>query len=481
MELIIILVIALLAAGLSLIPVGKKLAPAITNIGTLAIFLLSLRVAFVAIKSAEVVALKNWVACDSLGAIILLLVAFVGLTASIFSWGYVEKRVAVNNPYKIRRYYALYNLFLFSMLAIPMLSNIALVWIAVGLTTVSSVFLVAFDNTSESLEAAWKYIILTSMGAAFALLGVLILYWGLNTVGHGPFTWAELVKLSPGIPGDILKTAFIFILIGLGTKAGLVPFHTWLPDAYSQAPAPVCALLSIAESTTVLYVILRMQPILQGAAGNYAGVWFIVFGLISVGVAAFLIIQVKDLKRLFAFSTIEHMGIILVAAGIGGPAAWYAATLQIVSHALAKSFAFFATGSSLMATGNQDIASVRGLIRTSPVSAVSLAVAGLAIAGAPPFAVFLSEFSILKAGLTSGQYIASGLLAFFIVIAFWGVMYHINRMVFGRPEPGSKGIPLRASNITALLLAGAPIVLLGLFLPGPFNKLVHLASILLGR
>jgi len=481
MELIYLLITPALAAGLCLIPAGKKWAPAVTILGTLATLILSWGAALRTARGEEVVALANWISCDSFGALMALLVAFVGFTAAIFSWGYMERIVAPNNTGKIRRYYARYNLFLLSMLAVPIFSQVALVWIAVELTTLLSVFLVSFENTPEALEAAWKYVVLTCMGAAFALLGVLMLYWGMSVSGPAPFTWAGLTGASTRVPPALLQAAFLLILIGFGTKAGLVPLHTWLPDAHSQAPSPVCALLSGVETTTILYAILRLLPILKAAPAIHAEKWFLTFGLLSVGAAAFLLIQVKDYKRLFAFSTVEHMGIILVAAGLGGSAAHYGATLQMVSHALSKSFCFFAAGSTLLAVRSRDISAVRGLIRTSPVAAVALLLGGLAIAGAPPFAVFLSEISILKAGLASGQYLTTGLLAVFIVIAFCGILFPINRMVFGNPGEPSRNRVLGATSVITLVLAAIPILLFGLYIPEPLHELLRLAAVSLGR
>ena len=480
MELLYILIIPALAAALSLIPLGKKFAPAETILGAVIVLFLSIRTSFQAASGTEVVALKNWISVDSLSALVLMLVAFVGFAAAIFSWGYLDRSAAANQPARIRRYFARYNLFLLSMLAVPILSQVALVWIAVELTTLLSVFLVSFENTPEALEAAWKYVVLTCVGAAFALLGVLILYWGMSISGNRFFTWEGLAVASSGIPPALLKTSFLFILIGFGTKVGLVPLHTWLPDAHSQAPSPVCALLSGVETTTVLYAILRLMPILKGAPSLHIETWFIVFGLLSVAVAAMLLIQVKDYKRLFAFSTVEHMGIILVAAGLGGPMAHYGATFQMVSHALAKSFCFFAAGSALLVSGTRDIASVRGLIRTSPTAAVALMMGGLAIGGAPPFAVFLSELSILRAGVGSGQYLATGLLALFVVIAFCGILSPINRMVFGKPEDSSANKSIGATSVIVLVLVAIPILLFGLYIPHSLHELLRLAAASLG-
>ncbi len=263
MELIFILIISSLAAALSLIRVGKRLAPGVTLLGTLAVFLLSWRAALSTATGGEVIALRNWISCDSFSALILLLVAFVGLVAAIFSWGYIATTVGATDDRKIRRYYSRFNLFLLSMLAVPIFSHLALVWIAVELTTLLSVFLVSFESTPQALEAAWKYVVLTCMGAALALFGILLLYWGMSFSPQAAFTWTGLIVAAPKMPPVFLHTAFLFILVGFGTKVGLVPMHTWLPDAHSQAPSPICALLSGIETTTVLYCIMRLLPMFQ--------------------------------------------------------------------------------------------------------------------------------------------------------------------------------------------------------------------------
>ncbi len=495
MELLYILIISALAAVLSLFPVGKRFAPVVTLLASLAIFILSLHAALATVSGGEVIAVRDWLLCDSFSALILLLVAFVGLAAAIFSWGYIGATVEATEVRKIRRYYSRFNLFMLSLLAIPIFSQVALVWIAVELTTLLSVFLVSFESTPEALEAAWKYVVLTGMGAALALFGILLLYWGLNLSSPGAFTWNHLVAASAKMPPAMLNTAFLFILIGFGTKVGLVPLHTWLPDAHSQAPSPICALLSGIETTTVLYCIMRLLPMFHGRAASYAGTWLIIFGLISAGVAAFLLIQAKDYKRLFAFSTVEHMGIILVAAGLGSFSAHFGAMMQIVAHSVTKSFCFFAAGATLMATGTRNISAIRGLIRISPLAGIFLMVGGLGIAGAPPFAVFLSEFSILKAGIMHGHYLVIGLLALFIGIAFFGIMYHINRMVFGSPEIslmddrtllfGRSIIPKRnilpLTCIIALIVTVIPVILLGVYLPDQLYQLLHQAAASLGR
>jgi hydrogenase-4 component F len=490
MSVIVILLLPLLATSLICLPFKRQWAAGVTVVSCLTILVLAARLAWMVsagdcVTTALKVGMLKWIAIDGLSALILLLIALVGTTAAIFSVGYMaHKNLA---PRKLLLYYANYNLFIFSMLAIPVMAEPTLVWIVVELTTLCSALLVSFENTREALEAAWKYVVLSLMGAAMALFGFLVLFAAMQAAGGGVYTWAGLVTVAPLMPPVLLQTAFLMILIGLGTKAGLVPMHTWLPDAHSQAPSPVCALLSGVETTAILYVILRLFPVMKAAPNSHAEMWALVLGLISVGTAAFLLLQVRDYKRMFAFSTVEHMGIILAAIGLGASAAGYATMQQIVSHSITKSFCFFAAGAALLAVETREIAAVRGLIRRSPVVSAALIFGGLGITGAPPLAVFLSEFSILKAGLSQRNFLATGLLALFIVVAFFGVMLHINRMVFGAREgegaeaknehsSGEKEHQLPFSCRLALLLAAVPVLVLGFYIPKPLQDLLTQAA-----
>jgi hydrogenase-4 component F len=473
MSLFVILIVSLLAAVLSWLPLGRRVAPAATLLGCLIVLALSTADAVSVAGGAPVIAIRGWLELDGLSALILVLVAVVGSTAALFSWGYIDRE---QNSRHLRRYYANYNLFVFAMLLVPMLVEVALVWTAVELTTILAVYLVAFENTDGAVEAAWKYSVLTIMGGAIALLGFLALFYATGS-GNEPFTWAGLIALAPKVPPQVLETSFLLILVGFGAKVGLVPLHTWLPDAHSQAPSPICALLSGIKTTVVLYVILRLLPILN-ACRIEVDRWAIFVGLSSVGIAAFLILQVTDYKRLFAFSTVEHMGIILTAAGLGGAAAHYGAVYQILNHALTKSFCFLAAGAALLAVDTRQIASVRGLIRISPAAGAALLLGGLAIAGAPPLAVFLSEFSIFHAGIAHGQYLATGLLGAFVAIAFFGILYHLNRMVFGRPQPAAEVLPIKLplTCTAALVLAAIPVVVFGFYIPERLHALLQMAA-----
>lgn len=477
MILLAILAVPLIAALLSCLPLGRRLAPIITLASCALVLAMVAKAAMHVVARGTVVAITNWVSIDGLAALILLLVATIGSTAALFSWGYMADEPSAAH---LRRYYANYNLFVFAMLSVPMLSEPNLVWTGVELTTILSVYLIAFDNTHEALEAAWKYSVLTIMGGAIALLGFLALFAA--TRGRypgGAYTWQTLIVLAPSVSPGVLTSAFVLILVGFGAKVGLVPLHTWLPDAHSQAPSPICALLSGIKTTVILYVILRLVPVLKASGKVDVDEWAMIVGLLSVGIAAFLIIQVTDYKRLFAFSTVEHMGIILAAAGIGGAAGHYGAVYQILNHALTKSFCFFAAGTTLLAVDTRQIADVRGLIRTSPSSGVALLFGGIAIAGAPPLALFLSEFSILRSGVAEQHYLATGALAGFVVVAFFGILYHLNLMVFGKvASPVAHSIPVRLprSCVLTLILAAAPIIVLGVYLPPPLHKLLQMAA-----
>jgi hydrogenase-4 component F len=477
MILFLIAALPLAAMALSWLPLGRRVAPAATLVSALLVLVLAVRVGASVLANGDLVAIRGWVETDAFGVLILLLVAWVSLLAALYSIGYLEAGPRASGARRLRFYHAHLNLFVFALLVVPMLSEPAFAWIGIEFTALFSVLLVAYENTHEALEAAWKYIALMFMGAAIALLGFLILFWAQQTAGGGVFTWNGL-RATAGMPPALIAAAFVFVLVGFGTKVGFVPLHTWLPDAHSQAPAPVCALLSGVKTTVALYCILRLVPLLPPAP---AQLWLQVVGLLSVGVAAFLLLQVRDYKRMFAFSTVEHMGVIFTAVGLG-VAARPAALLQIASHSLTKSFCFFAAGAVLFAFGTREIAGVRGVLRRSPVAGVALMFGALAIGGMPPMAVFLSEFSIFRSGLADHRYVATALLALGIVVAFFGIMRHVNHMVFGADDietgvsPSGGDQPLPLSCRLTLFLGAVPLLVLGVWLPSPLHALVQQAA-----
>ncbi|MGH9608342.1 MAG: proton-conducting transporter membrane subunit, partial [Bryobacteraceae bacterium] len=386
---------------------SRRVAPWVTLASSIAVLVLAW-LAVLRVNSAGTLReAYGGLSLDAFAALYLLLVAFVGFTAALYSIGYLPAHYAEEEgapPPRYRAYWPLFNLFLISMLGVPLVSNLAVMWIAIELTTIFSAFLVAYSDRATALEAAWKYVALTSVGAMIALFGVLVLYYGIHHAGQ-PETWAGLLAASPAIKPAILLLPFALWLVGFGTKAGLVPLHTWLPDAHSQAPASICALLSGVEVSGALYMLLRIHPALERNPGiAHPDDWYVVAGLLSVATAAFLLLQVRDYKRLFAFSTIEHMGVILAACGLGAGVDQLGTVYQFFAHAFTKSFCFYAAGIATMVFGTQEIKAVRGLISRAPLAGWALLLGCIAIAGGPPFALFISEFKILAVGFGTGQY-----------------------------------------------------------------------------
>ena len=422
----------LAAAALLALPRSERIAGVVTVVAASLSFVLAVTLIIGVRLHGPLIAIPHFVEIDGFGALLALLIALVATTAALFSYGYIRHEDP--NPRRVRLYYANFNLFVFSMLTIPLTVELGMVWIFVELTTLLSVMLVSYENTRAALEAAWKYMVLTLLGATVAVLGVLVLFWALHQTGSTDFTWNGLLAHAAAMPPALVKGAFVLLLIGYGAKIGLVPLHTWLPDAHSQAPSPVCALLSGIETTAVLYVLLRLRNVFARVPGTHVGTWFAVFGAISVVVAVLLIVQTRDYKRLFAFSTVEHMGIILAAASLGTPLGDAAVVWQIVAHAVTKSFSFYAAGSTLLVTGTRAIDEVSGLLGRSRTAAAALIAGALAISGAPPFAVFLSELAVLRAGIDAHAYLLTGVLAVAIVIGFCAMLWHVTGMVSGNRD-----------------------------------------------
>ncbi|MFZ0332988.1 MAG: proton-conducting transporter membrane subunit [Candidatus Acidiferrales bacterium] len=479
MALIAVVVVPLVAAFLCWLPPLRRIAWHATVLCQCIEFVLALTVSAEVIAQGRVIGVSGWFEADGLGAIVILVVSFVCALAAIFAGGYMNHSKEQGD--NLWWFYSIYNLFVFALVVVPALAEPNLVWVGVELVTLFSVLLVGYENTAEALEAAWKYSVLTIMGAPIALLGFLVLFWAYRSgVGPHPETWQALHATAASMSPALLKLSFLLVFVGFGAKTGLAPMHTWLPDAHSQAPTPICAVLSGVKTTVPLYVILRFLGVLFGQSDVRMGRLMIVMGLISVGVAAFLLLQVRDYKRMFAYSTVEHMGIILTAAGIATPASDFGAISQLLNHAITKSLCFYVAGAVLLTMGTREIKSVRGLMRISPFAGAALLFCSLAIAGAPPFPIFLSEFSILSAGIRAGHLLAVGILASLIVIAFVGIMMHVNRMVFGRPEEPLARVVIPLTCRLAIVMAAIPVAVLGVYIPSPLYHLLNLAAQQLG-
>ena len=480
MTLVWILITPAIAAVIAL--ANRRAAPWATLASALAVLVLSSEAALAVNRVGALQEAWSGLSLDALAAVYLLLVAFVGVTAALYSIGYLRARAAEHSGVapRHREYWPLFNLFLISMLAVPLVSDLAVIWIAIELTTIFSAFLVAYEDRAEALEAAWKYVVLTSVGAMIALFGVLLLYYGVHGAGQ-PVTWAGLVAAAPHMAPAVLLVSFALWLVGFGTKTGLVPLHTWLPDAHSQAPAPICALLSGVETSGALYMLLRIYPALARNPGiTHPADWYLAAGLLSVAVAAFLLLQVHDFKRLFAYSTIEQMGVILAACGLGAAAGQLGTVYQFFAHAFTKSYCFYAAGIATLVFGTQEIKAVRGLISRSPLAGWALLLGALAISGAPPFALFISEFQILATGFGAGDYAATSVLTALLVLAFIAILYQLGHIVFGEPQAEALRVKLPATSLAALALAFVPMLVFGFYLPPPLSLLINHAALLLG-
>lgn len=479
MALILIIVIPIIATLLCWLRPFRKWAWPVTVISEFSVLGLAIVASAQVLSRGSVVGIPGWIETDGLGVLVLLIVSFVTALASVFAGGYMRRQE--HDSGRLWRFYCNYNLFAFALLVTPTLADPNLAWVGVELITLFAILLVGFEETTSALEAAWKYAVLTMMGAPTSLLGFFVLFWGYHSVNPGAHeTWASLQAAAPAMNPNLLRLGFLLILVGFGSKSGLAPMHTWLPDAHSQAPSPVCAVLSGVKTTVPLYAILRVLSIILASPGARVGSWLITIGLISVGVAAFLLLQVRDYKRMFAYSTVEHMGIILTGAGLATNAADFGAVSQMLNHAITKSLCFYVAGTIVVALSTREIKGIRSLFRVAPFSASALVICSLAIAGAPPFPIFISEFSILSAGVRAGQFAVVTTLAVLIVIAFIAIFMHVNRMLFGKPLVPCLAESLPSSCRLAVMGAAVPVILFGVYLPPPIHHLLQLASGQLG-
>jgi hydrogenase-4 component F len=429
---------------------------------------------------------------DGLSGVFLISVAFVYLVVATYSGGYLLPDVG---HVRLRRWYwPLLNLFGLALLATPVMANLGVLWVAVELTTVVSALLVTSEGSDQSLEAGWKYIVIGSAGLAVGLLGIVLIYAaGVPTLGdHYTPTYTTLVHAAPHLNRSLVHTGFAFVLVGFGTKVGLVPMHAWLPDAHSEGPSPISAMLSGALLAAALYAVLRMGAIAQLAVGpSYVHVLLLVFGALSLLLAALFTLRQTNYKRLLAYSSIEHMGIVSLGLGIGGPVAAYGAFFHVVVHAAGKTLAFFGAGSLLSRYETRDADEVRGVIRAAPFTGVMVLLGALAITGVPPFGIFRSELLIVTGGFSHSRYALAGLLVVFANVAFVGVYQVFHRMVIspeGATAPGATTSVDRARverpeqplMAAAMLISLIVVLVLGLWIPGPLNRLLHGAVSVIG-
>jgi hydrogenase-4 component F len=406
---------------------------------------------------------------DDFNVYLVTLTSFVGFTTAIFSASYIGHEIEIGRltPTLLRFYHALYQAMLGAMNVALTANNIGLLWVGVEVATLSTVMMVGIYRTPEAVEAAWKYFILGSVGIALAFFGTILIYLSAQEVlGEGlpALAWDELRRNAGKLDPKLLSLAFVFLLVGYGTKIGLAPFHAWLPDAHAEGPTPISAVLSGLLLNVALYALLRFKMIMAANPATIdVGLIMMVLGLVSLIFAAFMLYRRRDIKRLFAYSSIEHMGIMTFAFGIGGPLANFAGLLHMTMHSLTKSAIFFAVGHIAQVKGTQRIADIKGLSVTHPVLAVGLATGVVAIAGLPPFGVFTSEFMLVSSSFTRQPGLAV-LLVFGLIVAFGALVWRLQDMLFGEPSGPSGAV--KASYLP-LFVHLALVLAAGVWLPEP--------------
>ena len=338
----------------------------------------------------------------------------------------------------------------------------------------------AFYERERSIEAAWKYVIICSVGIALALFGIILTYFSALRVvppSGSALNITSLMLAAKDLDPGTLKLAFIFVLVGFGTKAGLAPMHTWKPDAYGEAPAPISALMAAGLVNVALYCLMRFYILVNRAVGgSFAPTLFIVFGLVSMGAAVPFIIAQRDFKRLLAYSSVEHAGIIIFALGLGTPLAYFGALLHVLNNAAGKTLLFLTGANVRMAYDSKIMHKVTGAIKVIPVSATFLIAGVFAVTGWPPFGAFVSEFAILSAGFARGDILASVLFAGFAAAAFGGFIYYASHMVFGTPHARVTGGDAAAPSLFLLGLLLAVLLLLGMYIPPPLLRSIESAA-----
>ncbi len=467
-----------LAAGLvcAALPT-RTLAPAVTVAAGVACFALVLTL-IPAVAHRDLNYL-SYLRIDAVSAIFLLATGFLYAAVAVYSVGYLKR----HEDLYARRFYAGLNLFAWAMLAAPMMSSLALLWIAVEITTIVSALLVAIEDTDGAAEAAWKYVLIASAGLSLALLATVLAYYaGSQVLGeHYNLAVAPLIQVGAHLPHTPVRLAFLLALLGYGTKVGLFPVHTWLPDAHSEAPTPVSALLSGSLLAVSFYAILRFY---QVAAANLGSAFprdaLLAFGVASLLLAALYVFGQRDVKRLLAYSSVEHMGILAIGVSFGAPVALAGVMLHVLAHAAAKGNAFMGAGVFTVKFGTKQISRLRGGLDLLPWSGPLFLLAIFALSAMPPSGIFRSEFQIVYGGLGSGNYVAAAVLVVLVTVAFFGLTASTTRMLF-TPAPCALNRSEPSIWMVIPVVAGVAVLfILGLHPPAELTGLIYRAVAELG-
>lgn len=419
---------------------------------------------------------------DAFNIYLIVLTCFVSLTTAVFSASYIRHEVETGRlkALNLRFYHAMYQAFVFTMLLALSANNLGVMWVAVEGATLTTVLMVSLYRTAPAIEAAWKYFILCGVGIALALFGTILMYMAAQPVmgpGLPAMTWTDLMGRITQVNPDILNLAFVFLLVGYGTKVGLAPLHAWLPDAHAEGPTPISAVLSGLLLNVAIYAVLRFKMLLAANGEAMApGPLMVAMGLGSLLLAALMLYRRRDIKRFFAYSSIEHMGIITFAFGMGGPLANFAGLLHMAMHSLTKSAIFYAVGHVAQAKGTQRIDQISGLTVSHPALGWGLVLGVVAIAGLPPFGVFMSEFLLVTSTFARQPWVALLLVAG-ILMAVGALVMRVQQMAFG--EPDGAPVPVHGSLIP-LYLHLALVLVAGVWLPEPLAAWFRTVAALLG-
>jgi hydrogenase-4 component F len=491
MAILTLLLIPLLASALTIVMRNPRRMEFLHVASAAASFLAAVWLAAEVLKNGTVSWGDGFLYADHLSALVALLTAFVYLVAAPYAVGYFRHdeqqqifgadRNGRTSRAKLRKYYALTPLFGFSMFLVAVSNNLGVMWIAVEGTTLASIFLVTFYGRPTSLEAAWKYAVLGGVGLSMALFGTVLTYYAAQQVLGGEslsvLNWSVLAASASQFDKTVMRLAFILVLLGYGTKAGLAPMHTWKPDAYGEAPAPVGALMATAVLNCAIYALARFYVLTTRSLGTpFASELLILFGLLSMGIAVPFILVQRSYRRLLAYSSIDHGGIMVLGLGFGGVFGALGMLLHMTFHSVTKPLLFFCAGNAQQHTGTDAIRKgPGGLLHTLPVSAPMFLLAALAVTGTPPFSMFQSEFTVLRAGFAAQRTGASILFVAFAVAIFSGFVYHITQLIFGAPNGLPRGEFSRWKTYPVIALS-LVVIALGFWLPAPVYSLVEGAA-----
>jgi hydrogenase-4 component F len=460
------------AVGLVMLLVRDRRVLAVLDVaGSLAVLALSLAVARGVSVHGAVSALGIFRA-DDLAVVFLVLIGLLAVAVSVATVGWMRHEVARGQMRedRLRFYFALVHGFVATMVVTVLSDNLGILWIAMEGTTITSALLVGFHGDKHGLEAAWKYIIVTTIGISFGLFGTVLVYGAAvhaqGGVFAGAMNWSSISAIADRLDPGIIRIAFIFVIVGYGTKAGLAPVHMWLPDAHSQAPTPVSALLSGALIKCALFGIIRFHSIARDACGpEFSHGLLLVFGLVSIVVATPFIIVQHDLKRLLGYHSVEHVGIIALGLGFGGRLGTYGALLHVINHGVTKALVFLIAGDAIGRYGTRDMRLMKGFLGLAPIAGTLLLMGAFSLAGTPPFSIFVSELIVIRAGIAGGRYVPVAVFLVMVVIIFAGLIHHVGQMAFGTADGGAERGREAVSPLLAMFLLAAVMLLFGVWIP----------------